>query len=142
MESVWTMGRGEGPLHQEFGWLVKGLEWAGEIIDVLAILLLLIGAIRFIVGVVQAELSRDSGVRFRGLNRERVELARYILSGLELLIVADIIRTALSLALSDLVFLGVLVLIRSVISFFLDRELEQLRQELSEPPLVAPHRED
>ena len=57
-------------------------------------------------------------------------LGRYILAGLELLIVSDIIHTSLSLALADLLYLGVLVLIRSLISYFLDRELGALRQEL------------
>ena len=57
-----------------------------------------------------------------------MELGRYILAALELLIVSDIIHTALSLELADLVFLGLLVLIRSVISFFLDREMRDDRR--------------
>ena len=55
-----------------------------------------------------------------------MELGRYILSALELLIVSDIIHTALSLALADLLFLGILVLIRSMISFFLNREIREI----------------
>jgi uncharacterized membrane protein len=46
--------------------------------------------------------------------------------------VSDIIHTALTLAVSDLVFLGLLVVIRSIISWFLDRELGELRRELGE----------
>ena len=61
-----------------------------------------------------------------------MQLGRYILAALELLIVSDIIHTALSLALKDLLFLGLLVLIRSVISFFLDREIRDIRAELGE----------
>ena len=38
----------------------------------------------------------------------------------------------MSLALSDLVFLGLLVVIRSIIFFFLDRELAQIKKELKE----------
>ena len=68
----------------------------------------------------------------RETNRERVELGRYILASLELFIVSDIIHTALSLAFADLLFLGLLVVIRSVISYFLDRELDQLRKELGD----------
>ena len=101
-------------------------------IDVLAILLLLIGALRFILNVLRAELSRESADQVRRTNRGRIELGRYILAGLELLIVSDIIHSALSLAIADVVYLGLLVLIRSLISYFLDRELGQLRQELSE----------
>ena len=65
-------------------------------------------------------------------NRERVELGRYILASLELFIVSDIIHTALSLAFADILFLGLLVVIRSLTSYFLDRELDQLKKELGE----------
>ena len=68
--------------------------------------------------------------RVKRIDRERMELGRYILSALELLIVSDIIHTALSLALADLLILGLLVLIRSVISFFLDREIREIRGEM------------
>ncbi len=122
-------GRGEGVLHREFGWLVEGLEYAATLIDLLGILLLLVGAVRFVLGVVQAELSREETRRLRGLNRERIELGRYILAGLELLIVSDIIHTSLSLAFADLFYLGLLVLIRSLISFFLHGALGQGRRE-------------
>jgi uncharacterized membrane protein len=132
MESIWEIGMGEGVLHREFSWLVEALDIVTVVIDILAILLLLIGAVRFILGVARAELSGNETKRLRGTNRERIELGRYILAGLELLIVSDIIHTSLSLALADLLFLGLLVLIRSLISFFLDRELGELRRELGE----------
>lgn len=132
MGSIWEIGRGEGVLHREFGWLVEGLEYVAAVIDLLGILLLLTGAARFALGVLRAELSRDETRRLRGINRERIELGRYILAGLELLIVSDIIHTSLSLAFADLFYLGLLVLIRSVTSFFLDRELGEVRRELGE----------
>jgi uncharacterized membrane protein len=106
VESIWDIGMGEGVLHREFAWLVEGLDYVSAGIDLFAILLLLIGAVRFILGVARAELSGDESRRLRGTNRERIELGRYILAGLELLIVSDIIHTALSLAVADLVFLG------------------------------------
>ncbi|MBP1805869.1 DUF1622 domain-containing protein [Rubellimicrobium aerolatum] len=134
MEALARIGRGEGVLHRDFGWLVEALEYVAAGIDLFAILLLLVGALRFVGGVTRAELSGDDARRLRGTNRERVELGRYILAGLELLIVSDIIHTSLSLALADLAYLGLLVLIRSLISFFLDRELGELRRELEGGP--------
>ncbi|WP_334061306.1 DUF1622 domain-containing protein [Limimaricola cinnabarinus] len=132
MESVWNFGAEDGVLHHHFAWLVEGLDWTAAIIDLGAIALLLIGALRFISGVAWAETRRDNAARVQGMNRERIELGRYILAGLELFIVSDIIHTALSLAMADLLFLGLLVVIRSLISYFLDRELEQLKHELHE----------
>ncbi len=122
-----------GVLHGELEWVLFGLEWLATAIDLFAIAILLVGAARFIVGFVGAEVSfGDDLRRVRGVNRERVELGRYILAGLEILIVSDIIQTALSLAMADLVFLGLLVIIRSLISFFLDRELAEVKRELQE----------
>ena len=117
-------------LHGELSGLVSALEWVTAGIDVLSIVVMLIGAARFILGFAAAEVSRDAAARVRGIDVERARLGRYILAGLELLIVSDIIHTALSLALTDLIFLGLLVLIRSAISFFLDREISEIRAEM------------
>ena len=122
-----------GALQGELSWLVHGLEWLVTVIDLFAIAILLIGVMRFAVGFVRAELRvGDEARRVRGVNRERVELGRYILAGLEVLIVSDIVHTALSLAIIDLIFLGLRVAIRSLISFFLDRELAEVKKELKE----------
>lgn len=132
MGGLYDLEAESGVLHGSFPWLVEGLEWFAAIIDIAAILLLLVGAARFIAGVAIAELARKGTERVRKTNRERIELGRYILAGLELFIVSDVIHTALSLAMSDLIFLLVLVIIRSITSFFLERELSTLRHELGE----------
>ena len=124
--------REDSVLHGQVDWLVHGLEYAATGIDIFACFILLIGGLRFVAGFAMAEVSGDALRRVRGVNAERVELGRYILAGLELLIVSDIIHTALSLAMADLVFLGLLVIIRSLISFFLDRELAEVKKELRE----------
>ncbi len=119
-----------GPLQGELAQLAHGLEWVIAGIDLASIVIMLIGSLRFIAGFVRAEASGDPELRVRRIDRERMELGRYILSALELLIVSDIIHTALSLALSDLLILGLLVLIRSAISFFLGREIREISDEM------------
>ncbi len=121
---------GPSVLHEHFAGLVMALEWVSAAIELASIVIMLIGSARFIAGFVGAEFRRDGAERVRRIDRERVELGRYILAGLELFIVSDIIHTALSLALTDLLFLGLLVLIRAVISYFLDREMRQIQEEL------------
>lgn len=130
MSGFFDYVRDEGLLHGRMEWLVAAIEAAATLIDLVAIVVLLVGATRFVVGYFRAEFGRGEDQRKRGLNAERVELGRYILAGLEILIVSDIITTAVSLAMADLVFLGILVVIRSVTSFFLERELETVRREL------------
>jgi uncharacterized membrane protein len=117
----------ESPLHTHFPALIEALSWAAAAIGLLAILVILIGALRFTVDFARAEPS--GAARIGRIDGARMELGRYILAGLELFIVADIVETALSRHLSDLIFLGVLVAIRSVISFFLGREIAALRND-------------
>jgi len=121
--------RGERVLHGEMAGLVHVLEWVAAIVDIAAILVMVVGAVRFGVGFLSAEIHRGDG-RVTRLSLARLELGRYILAGLELLIVSDIIHTALSLAFGDLLFLGLLVLIRATVSYFLDREIKEIKADL------------
>jgi len=132
MGSLIDLEQEGGVLHGQFHWLVELLEWAAAVVDIAAIALILLGAVRFIIGVAIAEVAKRGAERVNKTNRERIELGRYILASLELFIVSDIIHTALSLAFADLIFLGLLVVIRSITSFFLDRELEQLKKDLGD----------
>jgi uncharacterized membrane protein len=125
------IARAPGFMHDELAGVAHALEWVSDGIDIVSIVIMLIGAARFMLGIAAAELRGDALLRVRGIDRHRMELGRYILAGLELLIVSDIIHTALSLALGDLLFLGLLVLIRATVSFFLDREIRQIQEELN-----------
>lgn len=129
MERLGDLSVTEGILHGELSAVAVALEWIAALVSLLAIVVMLIGTLRFLWGFVIGEAKIAKTDRARMLNEERVELGRYILAGLELFIVADIIHTALSFALGDLLFLGLLVVIRSTISFFLDREIEAIRKD-------------
>jgi uncharacterized membrane protein len=130
MEALVELSIDRGVLHENFGGLIIVLDWIAAILVLLAIVVMLIGVIRFGIGFVHAEVTRDSDERARVINAERVELGRYILAGLELFIVSDIIHTALSLDFLNLLYLAMLVLIRSAISYFLDRELAESRKDM------------
>ena len=84
MGSLVEMEAEGGVLYGQLGWLVSLLEWAAAGIDIAAILLILIGGVRFILGVGKAEIILRGVDRVRETNRERVELGRYILASLEL----------------------------------------------------------
>ena len=126
----WNTGK-ESLLHARFPELVEGLAWVEAGIDLFAIAVMLVGVLRFVTGFLRAETAGEA--RIAGIDGARVELGRYILAGLELFIVSDIIETALSLQLSDLVFLGLLVAIRSAISYFLEREVSGIRRGAGGP---------
>lgn len=60
-------------------------------------------------------------------NTIRTILGTYILFGLELMIAADIIHTFIKPTQEDLIVLATIVAIRTIISYFLDREVEEAR---------------
>ncbi|MBM3604405.1 MAG: DUF1622 domain-containing protein [Alphaproteobacteria bacterium] len=114
-------------LADHIGGLAVGLEWLVVLIEILAIAILLLGMIRFSTRFVTGEaMEAKAHERSHHLNCGRLELGRHILAGLEVLIVADLIRTVLHMSFGNLLLLGGLVLIRSFISFFLEHELRSL----------------
>ncbi len=118
-----------GLLHSDFPVLVHALELVSAGIDVLAIFVMLIGTIRFLIGFLRAETKGTEPERARIINGERIQLGRYILAGLMVFIVSDIIHTALSLDLGDLIFLGMLVVIRFGISYLLGQEVRAIKED-------------
>jgi uncharacterized membrane protein len=118
----------ENLLHSDYPVVTHALEHVAAWVDVLAMLIMLVGVIRFLAGFVRAETKLATPIRARIINAHRIELARYILAGLTVFIVSDIMHTALSLDLGDLLFLALLVAIRVAVSHFLGREVRQIKE--------------
>ena len=57
-------------------------------------------------------------------NHIRRYLSSYLLIGLEYMIAADLIRTLINPTIQELIVLGAMVAIRTVTSYFLNREME------------------
>ncbi|CAN5451398.1 DUF1622 domain-containing protein [soil metagenome] len=94
-----------------------------QVIEAAGIALLVIGAIAAFAGYAKDVL--DPGTRDRSYSRLRRSLARVILLGLELLLLADIIRTiVVDASVSSVVVLGVIVIIRILLSFSLEVEID------------------
>ncbi len=70
----------------------------------------------------QFRVKRDTAA---ALEKIRYDIGFHLLLGLEFLIAADIIRTILRPTLEELAILGGIVAIRTVISYFLGREIGQ-----------------
>ncbi|MBY0291984.1 MAG: DUF1622 domain-containing protein [Alphaproteobacteria bacterium] len=76
------------------------------------------------------KLHRHSVVFFlKEANEIRAVLGTYILFGLEFMIAGDIIHTFVKPNQEDLIVLGSIVAIRTVISYFLGKEVEDARRE-------------
>jgi uncharacterized membrane protein len=120
-------------LSDHLGRFAIGFEWLVTIVELFAILILVLGLARFSVSFISGEVLRRSALeRTHAINTGRIELARHILAALEVFIVSDIIRTVLDLTFENLLLLGGLVVIRTVISVVLDWEMRVLEKEQRE----------
>ena len=78
----------------------------------------------------QASFSGSAADRIMRLQVARCALGIKLVFALELLIISDLLHTVVSHSLDDLWFLAALVVIRTVISFFLNREIQEVEAEI------------
>ena len=104
-------------------------------IGVLGVLVIVFGVACGLVRFVRGELRAASGADVED-DRKRLRhvLGYYLLLGLEFLIAADIIDTLMKPSVQDLIVLGAIVLIRTVISYSLNAELKSEHQTKATPP--------
>jgi uncharacterized membrane protein len=104
------------------------LEMIAVAIDLVGIAILVYAALRFVVHFLGFEIKRLRGLEcVEAIRDMRLRLGSYILLSLEFIIISDVILTAISRNVDDLLALGLLVLIRVVLSFFLGRELNEVK---------------
>lgn len=100
------------------------LQHVAEGVGAIGLLVIVYGVIVGTVELVRLELTRGRKKDIcRQLNTIRQDLGYYILLGLEFLIAADIIHTVPRPTMQELYVLGAIVGVRTVISYFLDREM-------------------
>ena len=93
-------------------------------IGLLGVLVIVFGVMSGLVRFLRSEASALRGVTVEGERRKlRQVLGYYLLLGLEFLIAADIIDTLMKPTTQDLIILGAIVAIRTVISYSLNSEL-------------------
>ena len=93
-------------------------------IGLLGVLVIIFGVMSGLVRFLRSEASALRGATVEGERRKlRQVLGYYLLLGLEFLIAADIIDTLMKPTTQDLIILGAIVAIRTVISYSLNSEL-------------------
>lgn len=100
------------------------LEIIVGLFDMSAILILIYGMVMcvkdFLISRFTAKTKRDM---YQTTLNAKNELGFYILLGLEILIVADIIESIIHPSINEISVLALIVVIRTAISFFLNKEL-------------------
>ncbi|MDA9460267.1 hypothetical protein B835_142 [Enterococcus mundtii 3F] len=104
--------------------LVHLLEWLIAILNVFSILVLLVGIFLVLKNLMMDRpLIKDYPMRNRRNADARKLLASYILLSLEVLVVADIIESVIKPTWSDILKLALIIVIRTIISYFLNLEI-------------------
>lgn len=111
------------------------LENISVVISIISVCVVIYGAVIAFFKFVQNEFMRVRGhYTIHELRVLRADLGTYLLFGLELLIASDIIKTIIEPGTQELVILGGIVVLRTVLSFFLDREIRLIDQEARDFP--------
>lgn len=111
------------------------LEIISMIISVVSVSVVIYGTIIAFASFLLNESKRFVGTyTVHKLRLLRADLGTYLLLGLELLIASDILKTIVEPGVDELMILGGIVLLRTVLSYFLDREIRLLEQEAREFP--------
>ena len=108
------------------------MEWLALGVDIIAVTVMLIGFVIAIWQFLPALMSRSAAEEVELIQQVRCRLGNYLALALELMIVSDLIHSVISHHLEDLYFLGALVAIRTLVSYFLNKEIQEIRERL--PP--------
>lgn len=110
--------------------LTHFLDLLATIISVISLLIVTYGALIALIAFLRNEFGRFTG-NYSPMNirKLRAMLGTYLLLGLEFLIASDILKTVLEPGLDELAILGGVVVLRTVLSVFLNKEIKELDTE-------------
>ena len=112
-------------LHSIFEWLELIIDLSAALIMVLAFVVATFSYFRIVIRSKQVE-------RIMQMQLVRCDLGVKLVFALELLIISDLLHTIVSRSMDDMLILGALVLIRTVIGFFLNKEIQVVSAEISQ----------
>ncbi|EMF0036367.1 DUF1622 domain-containing protein [Enterococcus hirae] len=109
--------------------LITYLDWLIAILNIASIIILLVGIFLVLKNLFDWQpLKKDYEQRnFRNAEVRKL-LASYILLSLEVLVVADIIESVIKPTWTDILKLAVIIIIRTIISYFLNLETQDKKQ--------------
>jgi len=101
------------------------------IVEGVALFLSSFGAAVIIFGGIWAIIEVLSGIGRRKLdyNAVRIEFTSQIMLGLEFFIAGDLVKSILKPSLDEVIILGIIVAIRTVVSYSLNQELKQIGEK-------------
>jgi uncharacterized membrane protein len=107
-------------------------EWIEVVVDTTAALVMVWAFGMAVFGFVRGSFRATPAEQIRELQLVRCGLGMKLVFALELLIISDLLHTIVSRSMDDLISVAALVVIRTVIAFFLDREMREMSAHLSD----------
>lgn len=106
------------------------LKTCGFIVWTLGVIIILIGVLKAL----KIYLTLEIGHKTHQIDIDtvRYKLGTYLLLGLEFLVAADILETVFAPTLERIGILGGIVIIRTILNFFLNKELERIEKKEAE----------
>lgn len=101
------------------------LKMAGIWVGIMGIFIIITGIVKSFYQYIIAEF--DNERNDRQFDTIRYNLGKYLLLWLEFLIAADILETIFDPTLEHIAILGGIVVIRTILNFFLNRELDHIK---------------
>lgn len=104
------------------------LEWAAIAVDLVGVLVMVIGFVFAVMRFVPTLWKLTGAAAIKEIQEIRCGLGTYLVFALELMIVSDLLHSIMSHEIEDLYFLGVLVALRTIIAYFLNKEIQELAE--------------
>lgn len=106
------------------------LEYIVLALNVISVIIITFGVIIALKEFLLVEFRKNNRQeKIHGITILKAHLGTYILLSLEILIVADIIETILKPSINDVIMLTAIVIIRTFISFFLNKEIDSIDEK-------------
>ena len=110
--------------------LLTFLNTLATIISVISLLIVTYGVLVGFVAFLRNEIKRFNGTyTINNIRQLRADFSSYLLLGLEFLIACDILKTVVDPTLDELAILGGVVVVRTILSVFLNKEIKELAKD-------------
>jgi uncharacterized membrane protein len=115
-------------------WLTMATEYSILLIDSIALIVIVIGTLEAFVSAMRLQLGRGSAHARRAI---WLRYGRWLVAGLSFQLAADIVESSIATDWMSVGRLAAVAVIRTFLNYFLERDLEELRErEQSEPAEV------
>ncbi len=110
--------------------VLHGLAILTIVVDGVGYAILLFTVLKFVIRYVSFEIQRLRGIDcLRHFRDIRLELLSHVILAIDFMVISDVIHSGLAQTRESLVTLGIFVLIRSVLAFFLGLDMKDVREE-------------